>query len=35
MKKNMFVLSEMGRILSSLTRGLDLTHIQRLHEEYG
>ena len=29
MKKNMFVLSEMGRILSSLTRGLDLDVLSR------
>jgi acyl-CoA reductase-like NAD-dependent aldehyde dehydrogenase len=29
MKKNMFVLAEMGRILSSLTRGLDLDVLSR------
>ena len=36
MKKNMFVLSEMGRILESLTRGLDLNVLsQGIGEERG
>ena len=33
MKKNMFVLSEMGRILASLTRGLDLDVLSRGYGE--
>ena len=33
MKKNLFVLSEMGRILESLTRGLDLEILSRGHGE--
>ena len=33
MKKNMFVLSEMGRILMSLTRGLDLDVLSRGYGE--
>jgi acyl-CoA reductase-like NAD-dependent aldehyde dehydrogenase len=33
MKKNLFVLSEMGRILESLTRGLDLEVLSKGHGE--
>ena len=33
MKKNMFVLAEMGRILASLTRGLDLDVLSRGYGE--
>jgi hypothetical protein len=33
MKKNMFVLGEMGRILASLTRGLELDVLSRGHGE--